>query len=102
TGLGQGTASVAVAGGRVYTLGNHGEDEYVTALEEGNGRKVWSARLGAGAYVMPSMRWLSQRTPTVDDDRVYAITARGELVCLKTADGQEVWRKDRLRRAGGR
>ena len=25
------------------------------------------------------MRWLSQRTPTVDADRVYAFTARGEL-----------------------
>jgi hypothetical protein len=39
------------------------------------------------------MRWLSQRTPTVDGDRLYAFTARGELVCLQTADGKELWRK---------
>ena len=40
------------------------------------------------------MRWLSQRTPTVDGDRIYVVTARGELACLATADGAEQWRKD--------
>jgi outer membrane protein assembly factor BamB len=30
----------------------------------------------------------------VDDDRVYAFTARGELVCFTTAEGKELWRKN--------
>lgn len=48
------------------------------------------------------MRWLLQRTPTVDGDRVYIFTARGELVCLATADGKEHWRKDYVKDFGGR
>lgn len=101
-GLGEGVASVAVAGGRVYTLGYQGDDELITALEEATGKKVWSARIGPSQRENPVMRWLSQRTPTVDDDRLYAFTARGELICLKTVDGKEVWRKDYLRDFEGR
>jgi outer membrane protein assembly factor BamB len=93
SGLGEGVASVAVAGGRVYTLGQRGDDEKVTALDEVTGKPVWSVRIGAAVRENPVMRWLSQRTPTVDDERLYAFTARGELVCLQTADGKELWRK---------
>ncbi|HEY7154951.1 MAG TPA: PQQ-binding-like beta-propeller repeat protein [Gemmataceae bacterium] len=101
-GLGEGVASVAVAGGRVYTLGYRDDDELVTALEETTGKKCWSVRIGPALKENPVMRWLSQRTPTVDNDRLYAFTARGELICLKTVDGKEVWRKDYLRDFGGR
>ena len=43
------------------------------------------------------MRWLTQRTPTIDGDRIYAITAAGALVCLQMTDGAEVWRLSRGR-----
>jgi outer membrane protein assembly factor BamB/precorrin-6B methylase 2 len=93
-GLGDGVASVAVAGGRIFTLGKHGDDEHLIALDEDGGKKLWSVALGPAMKGESGlMRWLSQRTPTVDADRVYAVTARGELVCLRTADGKEVWRK---------
>jgi outer membrane protein assembly factor BamB len=92
-GLGQGTASVAVAGGRCYTPGYQGEDEYLTALEEATGKKAWTVRIGPAMKENPVMRWLSQRVPTVDEDRIYIVTAGGDLVCLQTADGKELWRK---------
>jgi outer membrane protein assembly factor BamB len=41
----------------------------------------------------PLMRWLTQRSPTVDGDRLYTITANGTLMCLRTADGRKVWQK---------
>jgi outer membrane protein assembly factor BamB/precorrin-6B methylase 2 len=94
SGLGEGVASVAVAGGRVFTFGYQGEDERVTALDEATGKKLWDVRIGPAVKENPLMRWMCQRTPTVDDDRLYAFTARGELVCLRSADGKEVWRKD--------
>jgi outer membrane protein assembly factor BamB len=40
------------------------------------------------------MRWLLQRTPTIDEDRIYAFRASGELICLGSADGKMRWRKD--------
>jgi outer membrane protein assembly factor BamB/SAM-dependent methyltransferase len=94
SGLGEGVASVAVAGGRVFTFGYRGDDERVTALDEATGKKLWDVRIGPAVKENPLMRWMCQRTPTVDDDRLYAFTARGELVCLQSADGKEVWRKD--------
>jgi outer membrane protein assembly factor BamB len=92
-GLGDGVASVAVGGGRVFTLGYRADNEYVTALSESTGKKLWDARIGPDVKENRLMRWLSQRTPTLDEDRLYAVTVRGELVCLRSADGKELWRK---------
>lgn len=99
-GLGQGVASVAVADGRAFTLGYRGDDEFVTALDIKEGTRLWSARIGPAVKEATGMRWLSQRTPTVDDDRLYAVTARGDLICLDSATGKENWRKDSLGQKG--
>jgi outer membrane protein assembly factor BamB len=93
-GLGDGVASVAVAGGRVYTLGYRDDHEYFIALEERTGKKLWDAKIGPAVNENRVMRWLTQRTPTVDEDRLYAVTTRGDLVCLRSADGKELWRKN--------
>ena len=47
-GIGNGIASVSIAGGRVYTLGYHEWGEYVTALSEKNAERLWQTRLGTG------------------------------------------------------
>jgi outer membrane protein assembly factor BamB/precorrin-6B methylase 2 len=100
-GLGQSVPSVAVAGGKVYVLGYREEKEFLTALSESDGKPIWSVSVGPAVNEMPAMRWLSQRTPTVDGERVYAFTARGELICLATANGQERWRKNYVAEFGG-
>jgi outer membrane protein assembly factor BamB len=101
-GLGEGVTSVAVAGGRVYTLGYQGQDERITALDENTGKKLWTRRLGPAVKENPVMRWFNQRTPTVDDDRLYAFTARGDLICLAARNGKEAWRKSYPRRWEGK
>jgi precorrin-6B methylase 2 len=93
-GLGEGTPSLAVAGGRIFTLGYRGDKEFATALSEKDGKQLWTTPVGPTVPGMRVMRWLSQRTPTVDNDRVYVFTAGGELICLDTASGKERWRKD--------
>jgi outer membrane protein assembly factor BamB len=42
---------------------------------------------------MGIMRWLAQRTPTVDGERLYVVTVSGEWVCLNAGTGKELWRK---------
>jgi outer membrane protein assembly factor BamB len=103
TGLGDSVASVAVAGGRVFTLGKAGDDEVLVALDEATGKKLWSVAVGpASKGENALMRWLSPRTPTVDDDRVYAVTARGDLACFRIQDGALVWRKNYVKDFQGR
>jgi outer membrane protein assembly factor BamB len=101
-GLCGGVPPVAVAGGRVYVLGDREGEEVLTALAESDGKKLWTAAVGPTAPGnMSIMRWLSQRTPTVDGDRVYTVTNRGELTCLATADGTVRWRKNYVADFGG-
>ncbi len=93
-GLGEGIASVSIADGRIYTLGYFEDGEFLTALDQSTAQRVWATRLGPKVNENPLMRWLSQRSPTLDDDRVYAITSGGRLVCLSTRNGEELWSKN--------
>ena len=40
-------------------------------------------------------------TPAVDGDRLYALDGEGDLVCLQTADGKLLWRKNLVKDLGG-
>lgn len=92
-GLGEGVGCLSVAGGLVFLQGYRDEKEFVTAID-GAGRIVWTVPIGPAVKETSVMRWLSQRTPTVDDDRVYSFTARGVLTCLRSSDGKVLWQID--------
>src|SRR5436190_594255 len=91
-GLGEGVGSISVAGGLVFLMGYRDDKEFLTALD-GAGKTVWAIPIGPAVKEMVQMRWLSQRTPTIDDDRVYAFTARGALLCMKCSTGEIAWQK---------
>jgi outer membrane protein assembly factor BamB len=92
-GLGDGVAPVSIAGGRVFATGNVGAEVVCTARSEADGKQLWTTKVGPAAKEMSIMRWLSQTAPTVDGDRLYAVTANGDYVCLATDMGKELWRK---------
>lgn len=99
-GVGEGIASVSVAAGHIYTVGYHEGGEFVSALELQSGERVWATRIGPVVRESSLMRWLVQRSPTIDGDRLYAITAGGVLSCLRVSDGQELWKKDYIKDFG--
>jgi outer membrane protein assembly factor BamB len=101
-GLGEGIHPVSVADGRIYTLGSQGRDEYVVALDEQTGNLLWTAKVATDLPLeSPRMRWLGQRSPTVDEDRLYTVTTVGDLICLRTSDGKELWRKSYAKEFNG-
>ncbi|MGA2257778.1 MAG: PQQ-binding-like beta-propeller repeat protein, partial [Thermoguttaceae bacterium] len=91
-GLGDGIASIAMADGRIFTSTTYGENEFAVALDEETGQRLWATRVGAAVPENPLMRWLSQRTPTVDGNRLYVFTNSAWLVCLDAISGEVVWR----------
>jgi outer membrane protein assembly factor BamB len=93
-GLGGGYSSVSIAGDRIYTLGNKGDQSYVVALERDGGKVVWSEKVGRAGGNLGC-------TPTVDGERVYALGQEGDLVCLETKDGKRVWHRNLLKDFGG-
>jgi outer membrane protein assembly factor BamB len=100
--IGRGFGPVVARDGRLYVLGYGEEGEYVSALDRGTGKEVWSRQIQEGTKQPQGMYWLSQRAPTVDADRVYAVTAFGMLVCIEADRGGELWRKNYLEEFGGK
>jgi outer membrane protein assembly factor BamB len=93
TGLGAGFSTPSVAEGRIFTMGNRGNTEYVIALDERTGKVIWTGPVGpvrsnGGGYPGPRC------TPTVDGKLLYALGLNGDLVCLEKAAGKERWRKN--------
>ncbi len=102
-GLGGGYSAPSVAAGRIYGMSYRGADEVVWALDEKDGSEKWVVKIAPASHDIGSPGNEGPRcTPTVDGDLVYAIGTQGELVCLKTADGSEVWRKNFKKDFGGR
>ena len=95
-GLGSGYAAVSVANGRIYTMGAVGNDEKVIALNERDGRQAWMVSSGGSAF-KENMGDGPRCTPTVDGDRIYALGALGDLVCLDAKTGQRRWHKNVLK-----
>ncbi len=97
-GAGRGYASVAIADGKLYTLGDGlstapDKDEYLSCFDVTSGEQLWTAKTGE-PWTSGKEDWQSSRsTPTIDGDRIYALTAQGALVCFGT-NGKEVWRRD--------
>ena len=93
--LGVGYSSVAVVGGRLYTLGydKDVEQDVLYCLDALSGAEQWvhtyPAKLmdlyhGGGTLT----------TPTIDGEFVYVSEREGKLACLKAKSGDLVWEKD--------
>lgn len=89
-GLGRGYSSVAVSGAQIFTMGDGPESSFVHALNAATGKIQWSTKVGRPGGDYPGTRC----TPTVDGGLVFALGQFGDLVCLKAADGTELWRKN--------
>lgn len=102
--LGFGYGSAAVAQGRIYLTGNRGlENEFITALDEKDGRQLWTTRIGKVGNPDQQPSYPGARsTPTVDGERLYVLGSDGDLVCLDTADGKLRWQKSLRADFGGK
>jgi outer membrane protein assembly factor BamB len=99
SGAGEGYSSFAVSGGRLFTLGARGGNEYVVAFDAAKGTRLWEVQNG--------QRFSNDRgdgprgTPTVEGDRVYAFGASGDLSVLDAASGKKIWTVNVLQKFGG-
>jgi outer membrane protein assembly factor BamB len=98
-GAGSGYSSMAIANGRLYTMGLRGEREYVVAFDVATGKEVWATAHG-GAF--RNDRGDGPRgTPTVDGDRVFALGGDGDLSAFDARTGKIVWTMNILQKFGG-
>ncbi|MEQ9407580.1 MAG: PQQ-like beta-propeller repeat protein [Fuerstiella sp.] len=88
SGLGKGMSSVAIADGRIYSMGNKGGQTHLVCRRLEDGAEVWSTLIGGGSD--PNC------TPTVDTETglVFGLTHAGDLMCAEANTGKQVWRKN--------
>src|SRR5688572_23163991 len=86
---GLGYAGISVVGERVYTMGARENTEYLIALEGKDGKEAWAAEIG------PILKngWGDgpRGTPTVTQDRVYAMGGQGALIAADLKTGKVLW-----------
>jgi outer membrane protein assembly factor BamB len=87
---GTGYAGPAIVDGRMFIQGGRDGQCQLLALDANTGRELWAVALGE-EYTND---WGDgpRSTPTVENGLIYALGARGDLVCVRAADGSEVWR----------
>lgn len=90
--LGRGYSSIAISGGRIYTMGDRKGGAHLICLDL-SGKEQWAARVGSGD---PNC------TPTVDGNRVYTVDRNGELACVGTESGNVLWTKSFTKDFGGK
>lgn len=91
SGLGEGFASVAVAGGRLYTTGIRDGQGSVHAFDAA-GKALWTHGYGpvAGGGGYPG----SRTTPTVYEGALYLLSSAGRAMALDAATGEARWQVD--------
>ena len=103
-----GYAGPAAAGGRVFTFDYEKESgkafndpgqranlkgrERLTAFDAASGEQLWQHSYDCQYSI--SYPAGPRCTPTVDGDHVYILGSEGDLKCLRTQDGEEVWSRN--------
>ena len=85
-GIGSGYSSIAISGGKIFTLGKKQGKNHLIALNLEDGSPLWSTPVGGGGN--------PNSTPTVDGDLVFGLSLGGDLACCKVEDGSLVWSKN--------
>jgi outer membrane protein assembly factor BamB len=95
---GLGYSGFAIVGGTLYTMGSRDAVEFVIAIDTATGKEKWSAE--AGALLKNGWGDGPRATPTVDGDKVYALSGKGSLICLNAADGKKLWSAEMVELGG--
>ncbi|QDV65772.1 PQQ-binding-like beta-propeller repeat protein [Crateriforma conspicua] len=91
--IGPAWSSFAVAGNRIYTQEQRGDEEAVLCLDADTGRSIWT-------HAYPSRFWEAiggagpRATPTYADEGLFALGADGILMALDPTDGTLRWERD--------
>lgn len=95
SGMGEGYSSVSLADDIVYTMGTEDNREMVFAIRLNGDSMLWSTPTGGSVFSDGNGNG-PRGTPTIDGDNLYALGAKGDLVCLNRADGKRKWGKNIL------
>ena len=89
--VGDGYSAIVVASGKLYTLYATGSEELLVSRDAKTGQENWR-------FTVDGSVWLDnwgngpRSTPTVEDNMVFALGAKGQLHAVNATTGKKVWR----------
>jgi len=99
--VGQGFSNVAVANGRLFTMGSEGDTATVYCLDASSGREIWKH-----SYPEPLNAHFYEggvsTTPTIDGETVYVLGRQGDLFSFQTESGKINWQKNVAQEIGAK
>ena len=97
--VGLGASSFVVAGGRAYTMGHADGKDTIFCFDATTGRSIWKhtypAELGDKFF-----EGGTTGTPTLDGDRLYALSRWGDAFCFEAASGKVIWSANVQKKTG--
>ncbi len=92
--IGKGLSQPVVYKNVIYVTGLKSDTLDVISACDANGKLLWEKTYShAWSRSYPE----SRGTPTIENDRIYLVGGMGDLVCLDTNGGEEIWRKAPLK-----
>ena len=88
--VGKGFSSLAVVGGRVFTMGNADNTDSIFCLDAETGKVLWKHSYPC-ALTPLAYEGGPSATPAVDGQRVYTLSKAGHLFCLDATTGEVQW-----------
>ena len=95
--VGDGVATPALAGGKLYVLSKENGKEVARCLDAATGKELWQDKDAYDVATVsgPASGYQGPRSsPAVADGRVITYGVRGILSCFDGASGKILWRKD--------
>ena len=97
---GLGYSGVTVQAGSLYTMGAFDKKEMLLAYNSSSGEKLWEVHVGE----LLTNGWGDgpRMSPTISNGKIYALGARGNLLCVLAKNGKLVWKKSLVDDLGGK
>jgi outer membrane protein assembly factor BamB len=93
--VGEGVATPALVGDRLYVFARQDGNEITRCLDAATGKEVWQDKYESQGAAGPASGFSGPRSsPTVADGKVVTLGVRGIVSCLDAATGKVLWRKD--------
>ncbi len=97
---GMGYSGFTIMDGTLYTMGAFEKKEMLLAFNAISGKKIWSVQVGE----LLTNGWGDgpRMSPTISAGKIYAMGAKGNLVCVEAKDGSLIWKKSLVQDLGGK
>jgi outer membrane protein assembly factor BamB len=92
--VGNGVATPALVGDKLYAFGREGGEEIVRCLDAATGKEIWQAKYPQRAASGPASSYPGPRSsPVVAEGKVVTYGVSGTLSCFDANSGNLLWRK---------